>query len=59
MLEYTNGHLALARPRKSRKVTDSSDEKADAPAEDSLEENEADPSCTKDVLHLEDSEDEA
>jgi hypothetical protein len=51
--------MDLPRPRKSRKVTDSSDEEADAPAEDALEEDEADPSCAKDVLHLDSSEDEA
>ncbi|KAG2121039.1 uncharacterized protein F5147DRAFT_766904 [Suillus discolor] len=46
-------------PRKSRKVTfDSSDDEAEAPAEDPLEEDEANPSCAKDILCLEDSSDE-
>ena len=50
---------AAGRPRKSRKVSlDSSDEEAEAPAEDPLEEDEADPSCAKDVLRLDDSSDE-
>jgi hypothetical protein len=50
---------ATGQPRKSRKVSlDLSDEEAEAPAEDPLEEDEADPSCAKDVLRLDDSSDE-
>ena len=46
-------------PTKSRKVvSDLSDDEAEAPAEDLLEEDEADPSCAKDVLHLDDSSDD-
>ena len=49
-------NAVLPRPRKSRKVTDSINEEADAPAEE--DEHDGAPSCAKDILHLEDSEDE-
>ncbi|KAG1785612.1 uncharacterized protein HD556DRAFT_1450583 [Suillus plorans] len=51
---------ATGHPRKLRKITfDSSDDEAEAeaPTEDPLEENKANPSCAKNILCLEDSSD--